>query len=279
VVTPAARRQVVTYLVTHHRRSERRACQLVQLPRTTMRYRARPQHDTAVRERLRALAQERPRYGYRRLTVLLRREFGALNHKRVYRLYCAEGLRVRRRVRKRIAATNRPVQVEPTTLGTAWSVDFTHDTLAGGRTFRTLNIIDRVSRVCHAIVVDTSLPSVRVIREFERVVALVGQPTQIRVDNGPEFISRTLDTWAATRGITLDFTRPGKPTDNGHIESFNGKFRDECLSQHWFLSLADARQIIEDWRVDYNVVRPHSALGNLTPEAYCTQQRLINPPL
>ena len=278
-MTPAERRQVVTYLVTHHRRSERRACQLVQLPRATMRYRARPQHDTAIRERLRALAQERPRYGYRRLTVLLRREFGALNHKRVYRLYCAEGLRVRRRVRKRIAATNRPVQVEPTTIGTAWSVDFTHDTLAGGRTFRTLNIIDRVSRVCHAIVVDTSLPSVRVIREFERVIALVGPPAQIRVDNGPEFISRALDTWAATRGITLDFTRPGKPTDNGHIESFNGKFRDECLSQHWFLSLADARQIIEDWRVDYNVVRPHSGLGNLTPQAYCTQQRLINPPL
>jgi putative transposase len=279
MVRPADRRQVVAYLVTHHRFSERRACQLIQLPRATMRYRARPRDHTAVRERLRTLAQERPRFGYRRLTILLRREFGALNHKRVYRLYCAEGLRVRRRVRKRIAATSRPTRTEPTVIGAAWSVDFTHDTLAGGRTFRTLNIIDRVSRVCHAITVDTALPSGRVIREFERVVAEVGQPGEIRVDNGPEFISRALDTWAAGRGITLDFTRPGKPTDNGHIESFNGKFRDECLNQHWFLSLGDARQLIEAWRLDYNSVRPHSALGNLTPQAYCAQQRSESPPV
>lgn len=269
----------MAYLVAHHRFSERRACRLVQFARGTMRYRARRRDETALRTRLRTLAQERPRFGYRRLTVLLRREFGAVNHKRVHRLYCAEGLQVRRRVRKRLAATQRPARVEPTTIGTAWSVDFTHDTLADGRTFRTLNIIDRVSRVCHAIVVDTGLPSVRVIREFERVAALVGQPAEIRVDNGPEFISRALDTWAAARGITLDFTRPGKPTDNGHIESFNGKFRDECLSQHWFLSLNDARQLIEDWRVDYNSVRPHSALGNLTPHAYCAQQRSASPPL
>jgi putative transposase len=262
----------VTYLVTHHGISQRRACRLAQLRRATMRYQARPHDQTALRERLRALAQERPRFGYRRLTVLLRREFGAVNHKRVYRLYCAEGLRVRRRVRKRIAATCRQPQVEPTTIGTTWSVDFTHDTLANGRTFRTLNIIDRVSRVCHAITVDTSLPSARVIREFERVAARVGQPEQIRVDNGPEFISRALDTWATARGITLDFTRPGKPTDNGHIESFNGKFRDECLNQHWFLSLDDARRLIEAWRVDYTAIRPHSALGNLTPEAYCQQR-------
>ncbi|HEY1017300.1 MAG TPA: IS3 family transposase [Herpetosiphonaceae bacterium] len=277
LVKPADRRQVVAYLVTHHRFSERRACQLVQLARGTMRYRAQPRDETALRARLRALAQERLRFGYRRLTVLLRREFGAVNHKRVHRLYCAEGLRVRRRVRKRVAATSRPVRAEPTTIGTAWSVDFTHDTLAGGRTFRTLNIIDRVSRVCHAITVDTSVPSLRVIREFERVAARVGQPIEIRVDNGPEFISQALDTWAAGRGITLDFTRPGKPTDNGHSESFNGKFRDECLNQHWFLTLDDARRLIEAWRVDYNSVRPHSALGNLTPQAYCAQQQSRPP--
>jgi len=269
----------VIYLVTHHGLSERRACRLAHLQRATMRYRAHPQDQLVVRERLRALAQERPRFGYRRLTVLLRRELGAVNHKRVYRLYRAEGLSVRRRGRKRIAATSRPTISEPTTIGTAWSVDFTHDTLANGRVFRTLTIIDRVSRACHAIVVDTSLPSARVIREFERVVRTVGQPEQIRVDNGPEFISQALDSWAYQRGITLDFTRPGKPTDNGHIERFNGKFRDECLSQHWFLSLDDARQLIEAWRVDYNAVRPHSALGNLTPQAYCIQQRPKSPPL
>lgn len=125
---------------------------------------------------------------------------------------------------------------------------------------------------------DTSLPSTRVIREFERVVALVGQPDQIRVDDGPEYISRALDTWASARGITLDFTRPGKPTDNGHIESFNGKFRDVCLNQHWLLSLGDARRLIEAWQVDYNTVRPHSAPGNLTPQAYY-QQRCSPAPL
>lgn len=244
-----------------------------------MRYRAQPRDQGMVSERLRALAQERPRFGYRRLTVLLRRELGAVNHKRVYRLYRAAGLCVRRQSRKRVAATSRPSVVEPTTIGTAWSVDFTHDTLASGRRFRTLNIIDRVSRVCHAIEVNPSLPSARVILAFERVVAAVGQPQEIRVDNGPEFISQALDAWAYARGITLDFTRPGKPTDNGHIESFNGKFRDECLNQHWFVSLADARQLIEAWRVDYNTVRPHSALGNLTPEAYCIQQRSAILPL
>jgi putative transposase len=244
-----------------------------------MRYRAHPRDQDLVPERLRALAQERPRFGYRRLTVLLRRELGPVNHKRVYRLYRAAGLSVRRRLRKRIAATTRPTAAAPTTIGTAWSVDFTHDTLASGRRFRTLNIIDRVSRMCHAIEVDTSLPSARVIQVFERVAALVGQPQEIRVDNGPEFISQALDGWAYHRGITLDFTRPGKPTDNGHIESFNGKFRDECLNQQWFVSLADARRLIEDWRVDYNEVRPHSALGNLTPQAYSQQHRCSNAPL
>jgi putative transposase len=244
-----------------------------------MRYRACPRDQGVVPERLRALAQERPRFGYRRLTVLLRRELGAVNHKRVYRLYHAAGLCVRRRVRKRIAATTRPTSAAPITIGSAWSVDFTHDTLASGRRFRTLNIIDRVSRVCHAIEVNPSLPSARVIQVFERVIAVAGQPQEIRVDNGPEFISQALDAWASARGIRLDFTRPGKPTDNGHIESFNGKFRDECLNQHWFVSLADARQIIEAWRVDYNAVRPHSALGNLTPQAYCIQQRSALPPL
>lgn len=279
MVRPAARRQVVTYLVTHHGFSQRRACRLAQLHRATMRYRAQPRDQDLVPERLRELAHQRPRFGYRRLTVLLRRELGPVNHKRVYRLYRAAGLSVRRRPRKRVAATSRPPAVASSTIGTAWSVDFTHDSLTSGRRFRTLNIIDRVSRVCHAIEVDTSLPSTRVIQVFERVAATVGQPHEIRVDNGPEFISRALDGWAYQRGITLDFTRPGKPTDNGHIESFNGKLRDECLNQHWFVSLADARRLIEDWRVDYNTVRPHSALGNLTPQAYCAQQRSESPPL
>lgn len=273
MVRPADRRPVVAYLMAHHRLSQRRACHLTQLPRSTARYCSRRPAQTALQERLRELAAERPRFGYRRLTILLRRELGAVNHKRVYRLYRAAGLSVRRRHRKRVAATARPQLAGPQRSGEAWSVDFTHDTLAGGRSFRTLNIIDRVSRVCHAIEVDTALPSARVIRVFERIMAAVGAPQQIRVDNGPEFISRDLDTWAAAHAITLDFTRPGKPTDNGHIESFNGKLRDECLDQHWFVSLPDARQIIEAWRIDYNDVRPHSALGNLTPTAFLQHEQ------
>jgi putative transposase len=177
-----------------------------------------------------------------------------------------------------VAATSRPQVVGPQRSGEAWSVDLTHDTLASGRSFRPLNVIDRVSRVCHAIEVDTALPSTRVIRVFERIMAAVGAPEQIRVDNGPECISRALATWAAAHAITLDFTRPGKPTDNGPSESFNGKLRDEWLNQHWFVSLPDARQIIEAWRVDYNVIDPHSALGNRTPTAFLEhEQRSASP--
>jgi putative transposase len=158
-------------------------------------------------------------------------------------------------------------------------MDFTHDTLASGRSFRTLNLIDRFTRECLAIEVDTSLPAARVVRVLERVIGVAGTPESIRIDNGPEFAGQVLETWATQYQVTLDFTTPGKPTENGHIESFNGKFRDECLSQHWFLSLADARVIVERWRNDYNTVRPHSALGNLTPLAFAQQQAVVPLPL
>jgi putative transposase len=158
-------------------------------------------------------------------------------------------------------------------------MDFTHDTLASGRTFRTLNLIDRFTRECLAIEVDTSLPAARVVRVLDRVIGVAGKPESIRIDNGPEFASQVLDAWAARQQVILDFTTPGKPTENGHIESFNGKFRDECLSQHWFISLAEARAIIEHWRIDYNTVRPHSALSNLTPAAFAQQQAAAPLPL
>jgi putative transposase len=158
-------------------------------------------------------------------------------------------------------------------------MDFTHDTLASGRTFRTLNLLDRFTRECLAIEVDTSLPAARVRRVLDRVVAVAGKPDSIRVDNGPEFVSAVLKDWAAEQQVELDFTTPGKPTENGHIESFNGKFRDECLSQEWFVSLADARRIIEAWRIDYNTVRPHSALGNLTPLVFAQQHGVVPLPL
>ena len=253
------------YLQAHHRFSQRRACRLLACHRATVRYRPHATAQDPVRERLRVLAAERPRFGYRRLTVLVRREYGAVNHKRVYRLYQQEGLAVRRRRRKRIARTTRPVAPEPQRAGLLWAMDFMQDVLADGRTFRTLNVVDLCTRECLAIEVDTSLPGRRVARVLDQLGERHGRPAMIRVDNGPEFAGQALDAWADRQGVQLDFIDPGKPMQNGYLESFNGKFRDECLNQHWFLDLTDARRLIEAWRVDDNTVRPHSALGNLPP--------------
>lgn len=279
MVTPAARRIATAYLSKQYGFSQRRACRLTKLARSSARYRSRRVETPELRQRLRTLAVTRPRFGYRRLGVLLRREFGTLNHKRVYRLYRAEGLAVRQRERKRRLRTAQPHLPIATCARQHWSMDFTHDTLASGRSFRTLNLIDRFTRECLAIEVDTSLPAARVVRVLDHVIGVAGKPESIRIDNGPEFVSQLLEGWAAQHQVALDFTTPGKPTENGHIESFNGKFRDECLSQQWFLSLADARRIIEQWRIDYNTVRPHSALGTLTPAAFATQHGVVPLPL
>lgn len=251
--------------------SERRACRLAGAHRRTMRYRRQARPDEShLCERLRTLASERPRFGYRRLHVLLRRELGTINHKRVYRLYRAEGLTVRRRKRKRVTAVPRVAPKRPWQRGEVWAMDFMQDTLATGRRFRTLNILDTVSRECLAIEVDTSLPGSRVVRVLEQLVAWRGAPQQITIDNGPEFAGQALDAWAYTHGVSLDFIEPGNPSQNGHIESFNGRFRDECLNVHWFASLAHARTIIHAWREDYNTQRPHSALRGQTPSAFAT---------
>ena len=262
----------MAYLREHHRFSQRRACRLLACHRATVRYRPRPAEHDAVRQRLRTLAAERPRFGYRRLAVLVRREYGAVNHKRVYRLYRAEGLAVRRRPRKRVARAARLAPAPPQRAGEQWAMDFMQDVLARGRTFRTLNIVDLCTRACLAIEVDTSLPGQRVARVLDRRCAQHGRPALIRVDNGPEFAGQALDAWAYQQGVRLDFIDPGKPMQNGYLESFNGKFRDECLNQHWFLNLDDARRLIEVWRDDYNTTRPHSALGQVAPTVFA--QRL-----
>jgi len=202
------------------------------------------------------------------LHVLLQREGWVCNHKRVYRVYRQEQLAVRRRKRRKFVATARVLLPMPTRTNERWSMDFMSDTLATGRTFRTLNIVDDASRECLAIEVDHGLASLRVIRVLEQLAETRGLPRQIVVDNGPEFTSTALDTWAYTHRVALHFIRPGKPVDNAYIESFNGKFRDECLNANWFLALDDARRKIETWRHDYNTVRPHSALGNRTPAEY-----------
>jgi putative transposase len=189
-----------------------------------------------------------------------------VDHKRVYRIYREEGLMVRRRKRKRVAERRGPSPTSAVVPNACWCLDFMSDALATGRRFRTLGVIDTCTREALAIEVDTSLPSARVVRVLEQLITERGRPTEIVLDNGPELISRLLDQWAHTHGIALGFIEPGKPEQNAVMESFNGRFRDECLNSHWFTSLADARHIIEAWRQDYNQVRPHSSLGYHTPQ-------------
>jgi putative transposase len=241
--------------------------------RSSCRYRGRERQDGILRERLCALAQERRRFGYRRLHLMLRREGIAVNHKRVYRLYRAEGLSVRRRRRKRIGGVRRVKLAAATKVNERWSMDFMGDTFADGRTFRTLNIVDDFCRESPAIEVDTSLPGARVVRVLDQLAETRGLPEMIVMDNGPEFIGKALDEWAYRRGVKLQFITPGRPVENAYIESFNGKFRDECLNENWFIDLGQAREVIEAWRLDYNRVRPHSSLENLTPEEFATRSR------
>ena len=268
MVGPAALRLAVTELEAKFAMKKRRACRVVGLASSTLYYQSRRPERADVRARLRDLAAQRPRWGYRRLHVLLHREGHQLNHKLVFRLYRSEGLAVRRKKRKRIAATLRVVPPPPTRPRQQWTMDFTQDSLSTGRQFRTLNLIDAFTRECLLIEADHSLTGPRVVRALERLKKLYGKPEVIRIDNGTEFTSSAVDAWAYANQVRLDFITKGKPTENGHIESFNGKFRDECLSENWFISLDDARRKVEEYRVDYNEVRPHSSLDNKTPNEF-----------
>jgi putative transposase len=239
---------------------------VVGLGRSTARYRCHKRADEAwVRERLQALAAERPRFGSRRLHALLRREGMLINHKRVERLYRAEQLSLRWRKRKRVTRAGRGRTDSPSQPNQQWAVDFASDTLAHGRRIRLLTVLDVCTREALAIEVDTSLPGSRVAQVLERLAGERGSPTQIVLDNGPELTGKALDQWAYTRGVDLRFIAPGKPVQNAFVESFIGRLRDECLNQHWFLALADARRTVETWRCDYNQVRPHSGLGYRVP--------------
>jgi putative transposase len=273
VVRPAGKRAVVAHVVQAHGLSERRACRLADLNLSTWQYRARRQQPSMLRERLKELASQRRRFGYRRLHALLRREGWRVNHKAVHRIYVEEGLQVRQRKRKRLARALRRPMLVPQAPNQRWSMDFQHDLLATGQRFRSLNIVDDFSRECPAIEVDTSLPGARVVRVLERLAETRGLPKEIIVDNGPEMIGKALDQWAWRYGVRLHFIDLGKPTQNAFIESFNGRFRDECLNENWFLDIHDARRIIEAWRIDYNSSRPHSALGYATPEEFAASHQ------
>ena len=268
-MTLAARKPVVPYLRAEWRITERRACGLLSVCRMTVRYESRRQDDTAIRVRLRELAAMRRRWGYRRMHVLLRREGTQVNHKRVYRIYREEGLSVRRRKRKRGVSAARTPLLRPELPNEVWGLDFVSDALAWGRKLRMLTVLDLYTREALAIEVDTSLSGGRVARVLERIITERGQaPQAIVLDNGPELTSKAMDQWAYERGVRLHFIDPGKPVQNCFVERFNGTLRDECLNEHWFTGLREARRAVETWRIDYNGVYPHSSLDDRTPEEF-----------
>jgi putative transposase len=268
-MTPAERRATVRWVQAHYGISERRACRLVGIGRSTLRYRPRGRVDAGrLRQRLRELAAERPRFGYRRLHVLLQREGVIVTHKRIARRSREEGLTVRRRRRKRVAGDSRGRAALPERPNQQWGVDFVSDVLAWGRRIRLFTVVDIFTREALAIEVDTSLPGGRVVRVLERLVAERGGPDEIVLDNGPELAGKAVDQWSYERGVRLCFIEPGKPVQNAFVESFQGRLRDECLNRHWFLGLSDARHTVEAWRDDYNRARPHSALGYRSPEEF-----------
>jgi len=248
--------------------SERKACLLVDMSSSVYRYRPKPGNDEEVRKRLRELAEQRKRFGSPRLHILLKREGLVINHKRTERLYREEGLALRKKRRRKSAAGARVIMPLPQRTNERWSMDFVTDSIVTGRRFRALTIVDDYSRECPAIEVDTSLGGRRVVGVLERLAETRGLPEAITIDNGPEFAGRVMDEWAYRNGVKLNFIRPGKPIENAYIESFNGRLRDECLNTNWFISLKHAREIIEDWRRDYNELRPHSSLKGSTPKEY-----------
>jgi putative transposase len=237
--------------------------------RSSVRYVSHRSDQTPLIMRIRDLAATRTWYGYFRSYILLRRGGWLVNHKRVYRLYREDGLSLRlKRPRRNVSAANRERQPAASAANEMWSMDFVSDALFDGRRLRALTVVDAFNREALAIEVDQGIKGEQVVAAMTRISSSRGAPRTIRVDNGPEFISKALDRWAYENGVTLDFSRPGKPTDNAFVESFNGRLRDECLNAHWFLSLADARTKIEAWRRDYNESRPHTSLGWLTPAEY-----------
>lgn len=261
-------RRDVTLVMTEHRLSEREACKLLEVNRSTYRYQPRPDHNESLRQALLAVARQKPRYGYRRVWIELTMRLGwKVSVGRVHRLYRAEGLMVRRLKRKRLKSTV-PLNPLLTRPNQEWALDFVSDALSNGRALRALTMVDSFTRECPAIEVDTGISSRQVTRTLERVIDERGLPKALRCDNGPEFTSRHFIGWCAEREIELIHIQPGRPMQNGHVESFNGRLRDECLNANWFVNLAQARRQIEAWRKEYNAERRHSSLDYRTPEEF-----------
>ena len=263
---PVRKREMVDEVRRVWQVSIRRACHALPVDRSSYHYRSKRSGQAVLMKRIKEIAETRVRYGYRRIHVLLRREGWLVNSKRVCRLYREMGLQLRNKSpKRRVKAQLREDRAPASGPNQVWAMDFVHDQLFDGRKIRVLTVVDTFTRLSPAIEVRQQFRGADVVEVLERVSREIGYPKTIRVDNGPEFVSKDLDLWAFMRSVTLDFSRPGKPTDNAFIESLNGKFRAECLNANWFLSLDEARRKCEAWRRDYNEVRPHSAIGNQVP--------------
>lgn len=274
MVTPVARRDAVAHACKEHGVSQRRACQALTIDRSSVRYRSLRPDDGAAREAMKKVASERRRFGYRRIHVMLARQGIAMNQKKLRRLYREEKLQVRRRGgRKRALGTRRPMIV-PDRANVRWSLDFVSDAFTNGRRFRVLAVVDDFTRECLALVADTSLSGARVARELDAIIAVRGKPDTIVSDNGTELTSMAILKWCEATRVEWHYIAPGKPMQNGFVESFNGRLRDECLNETLFSTLVEARVAIQLWKEDYNHQRPHSALGNVTPAEFASKMRL-----
>lgn len=257
-----------------HQLSQRKAFKLVNLHRSVGRYITKKKEET-VREMIKSIALERPRFGYRRIHVILKRQGLKINHKKVFRLYTEMGLKVRRRGSRKRAIGPRDTKKRATEINQTWSLDFMSDRLSDGRRIRFLNVIDEFSRESLKIVVDTSISGTRVVRELNELINEKGKPQLIVSDNGTEFTSMAVLKWAESHSVSWHYIEPGKPMQNGAIESFNGRMRDEFLNQHWFISLSEVKELSESWRKDYNECRPHNSLGGITPNEFKVRQKEI----
>ena len=262
-------------MVETYGRSERRACQLVGASRARIRYVSRRPEEGLLREKITAIAHKKRRYGYRRIHVLLKREGIAINHKKVFRIYKQLGLKVLKRGGRKRALGTRVVTMALTKKNQEWSLDFVHDVLESGRRIRMLTVVDDFTRESVKIVVDTSLNGRRVCEELEQVIEARGKPDRILSDNGTEFTSMTILRWCQAQGIRWDYIQPGKPYQNGYIESFNGKLRDECLNESVFVNLQEAKRLVEAWREEYNKQRPHSSLNGKTPNEVAQEEEKL----
>jgi putative transposase len=277
VVGAQAKREAAQTIESEYRISERRACQLLDFPRSTKRYLSTKDDDSEIRERICYWADKRKRFGSPRIHQMLLRDGFIVNHKRTERIYSEEGLSLRSKSKKRrkYKSEVRVPLKEAIEVNDVWAMDFVSDQFSYGGRFRSLTVVDIFSKLSPAIEVDRSLTGLRVTHALDRAIEEYGKPRVICVDNGPEFICLALDKWASNHGVELSFSRPGKPTDNAFIESLNGKFRDECLNMNWFLSLDMAKEIIEEWRREYNEERPHSSIEYLTPAEFVAKSKVM----